>query len=411
MGLKLIFGRAGSGKSKYCYNEIKKNIENKEKIYLITPEQFSFTAETKLMEEIDTKAIMQAEVIHLSRLAKRVIQELGIKTKTISKCGKAMLINYILTMNKNNLTYLSKSEQNIDIAISSITELKKHGVNIETLKKQIETTENKYLKTKLQDISIIYEQYDKQIQENYIDEADELSILAQNINKINWIKESVIYIDEFAGFTYPEFQVIKELIKYAKQVNITITTDDLQNNQKPDTDIFYPNKLTIEKLLNLVNKNNLELEKPIEIDGQNRFKTLELKKVEKELFSNKSTRYEQNVENINIFLAKNQYTEIENVAKEITKLVREKNFRYKEIAIITKNIQKYANLAKVIFSKYDIPIFIDEKRELSQNVIIQYILSVLDVILKDYSRESLFQYIKMGFTKISDEDIFKLENY
>ena len=85
MGLKLIFGRAGSGKSKYCYNEIKKNIENKEKIYLITPEQFSFTAETKLMEEIDTKAIMQAEVIHLSRLAKRVIQELGIKTKTISK--------------------------------------------------------------------------------------------------------------------------------------------------------------------------------------------------------------------------------------------------------------------------------------------------------------------------------------
>ncbi len=316
MGLKLIFGRAGSGKSKYCYNEIKKNIENKEKIYLITPEQFSFTAETKLMEEIDTKAIMQAEVIHLSRLAKRVIQELGIKTKTISKCGKAMLINYILTMNKNNLTYLSKSEQNIDIAISSITELKKHGVNIETLKKQIETTENKYLKTKLQDISIIYEQYDKQIQENYIDEADELSILAQNINKINWIKESVIYIDEFAGFTYPEFQVIKELIKYAKQVNITITTDDLQNNQKPDTDIFYPNKLTIEKLLNLVNKNNLELEKPIEIDGQNRFKTLELKKVEKELFSNKSTRYEQNVENINIFLAKNQYTEIENVAKK-----------------------------------------------------------------------------------------------
>ena len=78
--------------------------------------------------------------------------KLGIKTKTIPKCGKAILINYILTMNKNNLTYLSKSEQNIDIAISSITELKKHGVNIETLKKQIEGTENKYLKTKLQDI-------------------------------------------------------------------------------------------------------------------------------------------------------------------------------------------------------------------------------------------------------------------
>ena len=411
MGLRIIFGRAGSGKSEYCYNEIKNNIKNKEKIYLITPEQFSFTAETKLMEKIETKAIIQAEVIHLSRLAKRVIQELGIKTKTITKTGKAMLINYILTTNKNKLTYLSKSEQNIDIAISSITELKKHGIQLQKLKEQIETTENKYLKTKLQDLATIYEQYNRQIQENYIDEADELSILAQNINKIEWIKNSIIYIDEFAGFTYPEYQVIKELIKYAKQVNITITTDELQNTKNPDSDIFYPNKITIQKLLDIVNKNNLQLEKPIEIKGQNRFKTQELKVIEGGLFNNKSTIYEQKVENISIFLAKNQYTEIENIAKKITRLVKEKNLRYKDVSIITKNIQKYANLAKVIFSKYEIPIFIDEKRELNQNIIIQYILSILDVIQKDYTQENIFQYIKMGFTKISEDDIFKLENY
>ena len=32
---------------------------------------------------------------------------------------------------------------------------------------------------------------------------------------------------------------------------------------------------------------------------------------------------------------------------------------------------KYSNLARAIFSKYEIPIFIDEKRDLNQNIIVQ----------------------------------------
>ena len=117
------------------------------------------------------------------------------------------------------------------------------------------------------------------------------------------------------------------------------------------------------------------------------------------------------MENLHLFLAKNQYTEIEYVAKEITKLVRDKKLRYREIGIITKDIEKYSNLAKAIFTKYNIPVFIDEKRELSQNIIIQYILSIFDIMQKNFSKESVFNYAKMGFLKIDQEDIFELENY
>lgn len=411
MGLRIIYGRAGSGKSEYCYQEIAKEIEKNEKIFLITPEQFSFTAEKKLMEAVKTEAVLQAEVIHLSRLAKRVIKEIGIKDDRMTKCGKAMLISHILTTQKKELKYLSKSEENIDLAISSITELKKHGVTVKRLKEQIEKTENIYLKTKLQDISIIYEQYDEQIKQSYIDEADELTILAQNIEKIEWLKNSIIYIDEFAGFTYSEYHVIKELIKYAKQVNITITVDDLGKTLNPDTDIFYANKITVKKLQEIVEQNELKQEKPIKLTEIKRFKTSELKYIEGHLFKTQSTKYEKKVENLSMFLAKNQYTEIEYIAKEITKLVKEKNKRYNDIAIITKNIQNYSNLAKVIFEKYDIPIFIDEKRELSQNIIIQYVLSIFEILQKNYSKESVFQYAKMGFLDIEQGDIFKLENY
>lgn len=77
MSLQIIYGRSGTGKSTYIFNEIAKKIENgsDRKIYIITPEQFSFTAEQKLLDVIESKAVLTAEVITFNRMAYRVIQE------------------------------------------------------------------------------------------------------------------------------------------------------------------------------------------------------------------------------------------------------------------------------------------------------------------------------------------------
>ena len=411
MGLKIIYGRAGSGKSEYCFREISKIIDKEKNIYLITPEQFSFTAEKRLMETVGKKAILNAEVITLSRMADRALQDIGETRKSLSKTGKAMLVFDILNKNKKNLKFLGKSDENIDLGINSITELKKHGVTTEKLKEEIQNIESKYLQTKLEDILLLYENYEQAINSEYIEETDKLTKLSQHIQEIEFLKDSIIYIDEFSGFTYPEYQVIKELAKVTKEINITICTDKLEISENPDTDIFYSSKITINKLVQILEKENIKPEKAIYLEDSPRFKTKELKFLEKNIYNKKSTKYAEKVENLHLFLAKNQYTEIEYVAKEITKLVRDKKLRYREIGIITKDIEKYSNLAKAIFTKYNIPVFIDEKRELSQNIIIQYILSIFDIMQKNFSKESVFNYAKMGFLKIDQEDIFELENY
>ena len=48
MSLRIIYGRAGTGKSEFCLNEIKKN--QNQKIYIITPEQFSYSMERRLLQ-------------------------------------------------------------------------------------------------------------------------------------------------------------------------------------------------------------------------------------------------------------------------------------------------------------------------------------------------------------------------
>ena len=52
MSLQLIYGKSGSGKSEYILNDVKNNIELSEKIYIITPEQFSYSAEKNLLEKL-----------------------------------------------------------------------------------------------------------------------------------------------------------------------------------------------------------------------------------------------------------------------------------------------------------------------------------------------------------------------
>lgn len=412
MGLRIIYGKAGSGKSSFCFSEIANLVEKQENIYFITPEQFSFTAEKNLMNYLKEEAVINAEVITFSRLAHRIMQTVGGNSKsTLSKCGKAMLIYSILDNNKNNFKFLGKSDENIETAMQSITEMKKHGISLEKLKNETENLEDKYLKTKLEDIKLIYENFENQISEKYIEETDLLTILSKNIKNVDFIKNSIIYIDEFSGFTSQEYEVIKELIKYAKQVNITMCIDELDFNTNPDIDIFYSNKKTLRKIMNLVNQEKLKLEEPIKLEEQYRFKNNELRHLEKNIYNIKSTRYEKNVENLHLFLAKNQYSEIENIAKTITKLVREKGLRYKDIAIIAKNIDTYSSLIRSIFSDYEIPVFIDEKRDLNQNIIVQYIISILEIFASNFSNESIFNYIKLGFSDIEQDEIFKLENY
>ncbi len=412
MGLRIIYGKPGSGKSEYCFREIANQLEKKDKIYMITPEQFSFTAETKLMETVASHAVINAEVVTLSRMAYRVLSEVGGSSKThLSKQGKAMLIYAILNQHKKELKFLGKSDENIELSMTAITEFKKHGIMVQDLQQEAEKIEDSYLRAKLQDMAFIYQKFQEQLEGKYIEETDLLTILAEKIEETNLIQNSIIYLDEFAGFTKQEYEVIRKFVKLAKQVNITICTDDLNINTNPDQDIFYSNKTTLAKIWNMVNENHFTLEKPVHLQNQYRFQTQELHYLSENMHNHKSTKYQKNVENIELFLAQNPYSEIENVAKQITKLIKNKNVRYKDIAVITKNIENYASLVRAIFPKYNIPVFIDEKRDVSQNIVVQYVLSVLEMMHKNFSSEAVFNYLKLGFSEIEKDEIFELENY
>lgn len=125
----------------------------------------------------------------------------GITKTNLSKSGKAMLIHNILNKEKDKLRFLNKSDENIDIVINQIREFKKHNINKEQLKNLIDNLKNEYLKLKLTDMYTLYDKYEEEIKGKYIDEEDVLTILSSNLDKTDIFKNTIIYIDEFVGYT------------------------------------------------------------------------------------------------------------------------------------------------------------------------------------------------------------------
>ena len=144
MSLRIVYGRSGTGKSTYIFKEIAEKIKNNNrKIYIITPEQFSFTAEKKLMDSISASSVLSAEVLTFNRMAYRVRKEVGdARNKNLSSSGKSMLLYNILSEQKNNLKFIGKSSENVELIGTQITEFKKHGITVDNLKQVMENTES-----------------------------------------------------------------------------------------------------------------------------------------------------------------------------------------------------------------------------------------------------------------------------
>lgn len=401
--MHIIYGRSQVGKSEYIYEKIKRECTGK--TYIVTPEQFSFSAEKRLVDTLPNGATTSVEVLSFERMAHRVMQGLGLNNKEIiTKSGKAMIIYDAISKNQKELKFLGKTGENVDTVITGITEFKKHNIGVEDLQKQVETEQSTYLKAKLNDMRILYEALESKIID-YIDENDVLTILADNIEKSHLFNGATFYIDEFAGFTKQEFEVIRKLNKVG-EVYVIVCSDELKVTKPPENDVFYDNKLTLQTLFEIANY-EIKEEDIIFIENNNRNR--ELDHLEKNLFGVPYKIYDGDVESISLTLAQNPYEEIINVAEEIIKLVRQEGYRYKDISIISKEVETYGELAKVIFNEYEIPIFVDETKDLARNIIVKYALSIIDIFDQNFSYESMLNYLKLGFVNI--ENLFELENY
>jgi ATP-dependent helicase/nuclease subunit B len=421
MSLRIIYGRAGSGKSSFCLEDIKQKLNNggKGPFIIIVPEQFSLQAEQRLVRALGASGINGVEVLSFRRLAYRVFSQAGgVVHSHINSAGKSMLLYRAVDKHRDKLKVYARTAERkgfINTLNRTISELKRYILTPDMLYQAAEKHKdtNPMLSDKLQDIAMIYAEFEGLLHSGYIDTDDDLTMLCNKLDNCSLFDKAEFYIDEFSGFTPQEYSVIEKLLNKSRGINVTLCTDCLVDyTDIDDIHVFSPTQHGAARLMKLAQNNNVHIEKPISLDTRNSNKyNAELLHLEQNLYCYSYRPHKQETNKLSVFMSSNIYSEIENTAREILKLCRDENMSFSDISVVTGNLQGYQKLIQAVFSEYGIPCFIDNKRDVSSHPLAQVLVNALRVLTENWSYEAVFRYLKTGLTGIEKKDVDLIENY
>lgn len=423
MSLHFILGASGSGKSHDLYeNIIKRSIRHPEMTYLIlAPEQFTMQTQKELVDMHPSGGILNIDVLSFQRLAYRVLDQLGADRRQIlEETGKSLALQKVAQENQRKLTYLGgqmKKQGYVQEIKSLISEFMQYGVSIEQLEQLIEAVGEKKKVTarKLQDISLLYEAFRQYLEDKLIPAEEVLDVLCQCISRWEKIRSCEIVLDGFTGFTPVQNKLLEKLLDLCPHVWVTVTLGEGEDphGKIAEHQLFAMSKKMIASLCRMARRQKVEIEElRVSASGQWRFKEAPaLHFLEQEIFRFRRKVYPDPVEEIRIFTAQDPKEEMEETCRRILRLVREKSFRYGDIAVITGDLACYGSYARQVMEEMEIPYFLDEKHTIWMNPYIECLRAAVDLVRCDYTYESVFRYLRCGMSDLQPEEVDMLENY
>ena len=451
--VKILIGSHGSGKSEWIYNKLinlSRNIDNKidldKRIVLIVPEQDTNEKQKLIMNKLNEfgYGILNFDVVSFDRLAHNIFDRLNISPKNeniIDDSGKTMILTkVIIDLNKEGkLKYYAKMSNNIGFAkkmTQAMSEFYSYGLiseseNGKTIDKidqviQKLKNSNDLLKSKLSDLREIYISFIKKLKDlNYSIKETKLDLLNKYIyNDKSYFENAIIVFEGFTGFTPIQLDIFSKIADLSKETYIVIdyrknNNDNLEfNNNIELTDVFYLSKTFVKninkKLKSIGFENNSEIINYNEKDIIYKY----LDKEDMSFLENNIYNYNKNFKpknitptNIFIYETKNSDDEIINAAHIILNEIKnDKTLKFNDIKIIVPNLEEYSDKILNIFKSYNIPIFIDSSKSILNSPYIEAIRSAFDVVLYNFSYDSIMRYINSGIFNKND-DINDIDNF
>lgn len=366
----------------FCRNNIDENIE------IIVPDKLSLYMEQYIFDELNIESSFNIKVSTLNRFAKKRID---ISYTEISKTGSMVLIHKILNDNIGNLKIIKSKKYSFGYADNiyrTISQLKASRILPDELLEL--DLKNESLKNKINDIGLIYSEYEK-TKAGRLDTSDVFLMSASYIK--NDLKDKQILFVGFDDFTSIEYSILERLAFNSDKLIIFNYSSKADNKQLYSTEVK-------DGLYKIAHINNLPLtERDFDIDCDE-FKVF----LKNNLFAYNDKKYcFSGTDNLKIFASNNVANELEFVARDIrAKILKGKKF--KEIGVTVFDIEKYDGKIKEIFSKYDINYYIDTQFSLNKSGFFKFLLSLFNYYVEDYDLIHLINIINFDLCNIEKEE-------
>lgn len=394
-------------------------------VYLV-PEQASFQAEYELATRAPAGVLVQAQVLSFGRLAYRIIQELGGRAKLpVDELGKQMVLRMLLEKQRDKLQIFQRASMQPGFTAQLarlISECKRYGVALDQLVEQ--DWSGGVLAQKLHDLHLVMSAYDAYLAGRYYDTDDMLTMVTEKIAASAYVAKAELWVDGFSGFTRQEYLLLQQLMRHARRVTIALTLDpDERERPTDELALFYPTQVTYQRLLQLAQEAGVEVEAPLLLSHTERFRHSPwLAHLERHYFAwntPSSSPQAARSDEVVLVTAANRRAEVQAVALKMLELAREEGYRWRDMAVLVREMGTYADEVSSVFREYEIPFFLDQKRTVLHHPLVELVRAALDVVTSRWKYEAVFRCLKTDLVRPTEEigleamrsELDLLENY
>ena len=410
MSLQFITGGSGAGKSGYlsrlvCEESVRRPHDN---FIVVVPEQYTMETQKKLVHMHSRKGILNIDVVSFERLAYKVFEELGGGNRPVlDDTGKNLIVRRVLEKEKKKLDYFGSSIEKTGFVSelkSVISELLQYGITPQQLGEIGENVKEKQqLSAKLKDIRLVYKEFMAFLSTNYITSEEILDVLCGLVEKSKLIAGSEIIFDGFTGFTPIQYKLMRLLLVYSKSIKISVTIDKKERPTGHEgwNNLFFMSKEMMNRLIAICEEEGINVDDTVCVDRDINYRyegAKDLAYLERNLFRYKGGVYTGTPENIRIYEGSNPKEELQYIVSEILQLTRKEGFRYRDIAVVTADLETYGKVAANMMKQNDIPAFLDYKRSVASNPYVEMLCSALEIVEKGYPYDTMFRYLRTGLT-------------
>ncbi|MCC8122993.1 MAG: exodeoxyribonuclease V subunit gamma [Oscillospiraceae bacterium] len=407
--LTLLLGRSGTGKTDYILSAAAQNRTCTQ--IIIVPEQYSHDTERALCRKGGSAVSQYAEVLSFSRLAGRVFAVSGgLAVETLDQGGRTLLMRLAVQSVSDQLRVFSAASRKpafLQGMLATVDELKSYCVTPNALFTAGE--ESGASGEKLRDMGLIFGAYDALTARQGADPRDRLTRLADALHTSGWAGGKAFYLDSFTDFTPQEQAVLARLLEQAAHVTVSLTCDHAEETED-GTGIFSAARRTAQKLIRLAARAGTGYE-IIPLEQPRREKEAALSHMERALFAQDAALWVGEADGLCLYEAPAPYAEVEYVAAEILRLVREEGYRFRDIAVTAGDMTEYAALLELVFARYEIPLFLSRMEDIMEKPVMAFLSAALHAVTGGYRYEQVITYLKTGLSGLSREESELLENY
>lgn len=402
--LKILIGRAKTGKSDRLLQEIN-HLGDSSRQILLVPEHASYAAEVDLCRACGDGASRHAEVLSFRRLASRVLAVTGgLSDVSLDNGGKLLTLEKAICEMAPMLKIYrrpSRKASFLEEMVALFDEFRSYEVTAEELDAKAREVSGA-TRDKLRDLSLLFGAYDSRLHRPGADIRDRMSKLCDHLEESHYIDGADLFIDGFTYFNAQEQRAISVFLRRARSITVTLLGEKDSRNE-----IFDVSYRTRDMLVRLAEREGC----PVDIiylpppEDSNPLEHLE------RCFLGENTPWEGDCGAIRLREAESAFSEVEQTAADIRRLVAAGVCRYRDIAVSARKMSDYEAHIECVFERYGIPAYLSHRSDILETPAVALITGVLSAVTGGYEYEEVFRYLKTGLAGLMPEECDRLENY